>query len=121
MKKCELCINPAMVHCESDQASLCWECDSKVHSANFLVAKHSRTLLCQVCQSPTPWTGSGPRLSQTITVCQSCVETRSEAGNFEGDDSNDGSDDDSTDMDGGDEDDNQSDRDEDDQENQVVP
>jgi hypothetical protein len=58
--------------CESDQASLCWDCDEKVHSANFLVAKHCRTLLCQVCQSPTPWKSSGSKLAPTVSVCESC-------------------------------------------------
>ncbi|KAK1375208.1 B-box domain protein 30 [Heracleum sosnowskyi] len=72
MKKCELCNSIARMFCESDQASLCWSCDAKVHSANFLVAKHSRTLLCQSCQSLTPWTGSGPKLGHTLSVCESC-------------------------------------------------
>ncbi|XWS51988.1 hypothetical protein CRYUN_Cryun11dG0029000 [Craigia yunnanensis] len=56
--KCELCGGLARMHCESDQANLCWDCDVKVHGANFLVAKHSRTLLCHVCQNPTPWLAS---------------------------------------------------------------
>ncbi|KAM0059041.1 putative transcription factor interactor and regulator Znf-B family [Helianthus debilis subsp. tardiflorus] len=47
MKTCELCKSAAKIYCDSDQASLCWTCDNKVHSANFLVARHSRTLLCQ--------------------------------------------------------------------------
>nr|GMC83795.1 zinc finger protein CONSTANS-LIKE 2-like [Ipomoea batatas] len=72
MKKCELCKSAARVFCDSDQANLCWECDARVHSANFLVAKHSRTLLCQACQSQTPWTGSGPKLGPTVSVCQAC-------------------------------------------------
>ncbi|KAM1005013.1 hypothetical protein ACFX2I_005120 [Malus domestica] len=73
MKKCELCDSAAKMYCESDQASLCWDCDVKVHGANFLVAKHSRTLLCQVCQSPTPWIGSGLKLCPTVSVCENCV------------------------------------------------
>ncbi|KAK3032626.1 hypothetical protein RJ639_036586 [Escallonia herrerae] len=58
MKRCELCNSIARMYCESDQASLCWDCDARIHSANFLVAKHLRTLLCHSCQSMTPWTGS---------------------------------------------------------------
>ncbi|KAK3014362.1 hypothetical protein RJ639_009084 [Escallonia herrerae] len=46
MKRCELCNSIARMYCESDQASLCWDCDARIHSANFLVAKHLRTLLC---------------------------------------------------------------------------
>ncbi|MBA0660915.1 hypothetical protein Goklo_012855 [Gossypium klotzschianum] len=73
MKKCELCGRLARMHCESDQANLCWDCDFKVHGANFLVAKHNRTLLCHVCQSPTPWLASGRNLGSAVSVCDSCV------------------------------------------------
>ncbi|KAF3775043.1 B-box zinc finger protein 32 [Nymphaea thermarum] len=73
MKECELCKKPARIHCESDQASLCLACDAKVHSANFLVARHSRTLLCQSCQAPTPWRAAGARLVPVISVCLKCV------------------------------------------------
>lgn len=72
MKGCELCRHPARMYCESDGASLCWDCDAKVHSANFLVAKHSRCLLCHVCQSVTPWIASGTNLGRTISVCVTC-------------------------------------------------
>lgn len=73
MKGCELCEKPARMYCESDQASLCWVCDAKVHSANFLVARHTRSLLCQACQAPTPWRAAGARLGPTVSVCQKCV------------------------------------------------
>ncbi|KAL7000257.1 hypothetical protein U1Q18_001405 [Sarracenia purpurea var. burkii] len=73
MKSCELCKSAARMYCESDQASLCWDCDAKVHSANFLVARHSRSLLCHVCQSPTAWNASGLKLGPTVSVCESCV------------------------------------------------
>ncbi|KAF8024006.1 hypothetical protein BT93_F1263 [Corymbia citriodora subsp. variegata] len=71
-RRCELCDQRATMHCESDQASLCWDCDEKVHGANFLVAKHARALLCHVCQSPTPWKASGPKLGPTVSVCECC-------------------------------------------------
>ncbi|EXB62336.1 Putative zinc finger protein [Morus notabilis] len=73
MKFCELCKGLARTYCESDQASLCWNCDVKVHGANFLVARHSRTVLCHACQSPTPWKASGAELGITVSVCESCV------------------------------------------------
>ncbi|GAB2285314.1 hypothetical protein Dimus_019768 [Dionaea muscipula] len=73
MKCCELCMSPARMYCGSDQASLCWDCDSKIHGANFLVARHSRSLLCHVCQSPTPWSASGANLYPTVSMCQMCV------------------------------------------------
>ncbi|XVF04062.1 hypothetical protein REPUB_Repub05bG0048700 [Reevesia pubescens] len=81
MKKCELCGGLARMHCESDQANLCWDCDIKVHGANFLVAKHSRTLLCHVCQNPTPWLASGHNLSPAVSVCESCVANKNNNNN----------------------------------------
>ncbi|CAL9775814.1 unnamed protein product [Musa acuminata subsp. burmannicoides] len=73
VKQCELCDRPARMHCESDQASLCWECDAKVHGANFLVARHSRCLLCQSCQSPTPWRAEGARPGYATSTCERCA------------------------------------------------
>ncbi|KAI3515358.1 hypothetical protein L1887_14235 [Cichorium endivia] len=74
MKRCELCKSTAKVYCDSDMASLCWSCDAKVHSANFLVARHSRSLLCQICQSPTPWSASGEKIwPTTASICGRCV------------------------------------------------
>ncbi|GAB4859495.1 hypothetical protein Ancab_010962 [Ancistrocladus abbreviatus] len=72
-KSCELCKSPARMYCKSDQASLCWDCDFKVHSANFIVARHSRSLLCQVCQSPSPWSASGAKLGSMVSACERCV------------------------------------------------
>ncbi|KAL3017486.1 hypothetical protein AAZX31_06G281400 [Glycine max] len=107
MNKCELCKVPARIFCESDQASLCWDCDAKVHSANFLVARHARTLLCRTCRSPTPWKASGASLASAVSVCDRCAASEepeeSEAGN---DDEPDTEDDDNDDEDG---------------DNQVVP
>ncbi|TMX01404.1 hypothetical protein EJD97_024582 [Solanum chilense] len=118
MKKCELCSSIARVYCESDQASLCWECDARVHTANFLVAKHSRILLCNSCQSLTPWTGSGSKLGPTVSVCQKCFHRNN----------NDGADQELNDNDDTEEeedDDDEADEDEDDGssdgDNQVVP
>ncbi|KAK8691252.1 hypothetical protein V6N13_074770 [Hibiscus sabdariffa] len=73
MKKCGLCGQLARLQCESDEANLCWDCDFKVHGSNFLVANHTRTLLCHACQNPTPWLASGPNLAPALTVCDSCV------------------------------------------------
>ncbi|XP_060189505.1 zinc finger protein CONSTANS-LIKE 4-like [Lycium barbarum] len=72
MKLCELCKGLARMFCESDNASLCWDCDAKVHSANFLAARHSRSLLCHVCQSPTAWSAAGAKLGKTVSVCDTC-------------------------------------------------
>ncbi|CAN8326100.1 unnamed protein product [Cochlearia groenlandica] len=79
-KKCDLCKGVARMYCESDQASLCFDCDGKVHGANFLVAKHTRCLLCSSCQSLTPWKATGLRLGPTFSVCDSCVALKSAGG-----------------------------------------
>ncbi|CAL1393918.1 unnamed protein product [Linum trigynum] len=73
MKRCELCKSVAKTFCESDQASLCWSCDAKVHGANFLVARHSRALLCHLCQSLTPWQAAGAQLGHTVSFCLRCA------------------------------------------------
>ncbi|TKY48797.1 B-box zinc finger protein 32 [Spatholobus suberectus] len=80
MKNCELCKAPARTFCEPDQASLCWDCDAKVHGANFLVARHTRTLLCHACQSLTPWKASGAALGNTVSLCQRCAGGTTEQG-----------------------------------------
>ncbi|XP_050213000.2 zinc finger protein CONSTANS-like [Mercurialis annua] len=113
MKNCELCNSPAKMHCESDQASLCWVCDAKVHAANFLVAKHSRTLLCHLCQSFTPWTASGPNLRPTVSVCDSCVNRSNRDDNDEEEEEED--------EDSSEESDEDENGDGDNEENQVVP
>ncbi|KAL5731126.1 hypothetical protein ACHQM5_003884 [Ranunculus cassubicifolius] len=130
MKECELCNSPARMFCESDQASLCWECDSKVHSANFLVARHPRNLLCHVCQTATPWQASGSKLGPTVSVCERCMK-RCNDRKQQPEESHGGNDDDEDDDDHGDEDDddgededtidNNDDDDEDDDDIQVVP
>lgn len=84
-KQCELCELPASMHCESDRASLCWECDARVHGANFLVARHSRRLLCRSCQSPTPWRAAGARLGPTFSLCELCLGAGAGAGAGAGD------------------------------------
>ncbi|XP_057965993.1 zinc finger protein CONSTANS-LIKE 2 [Malania oleifera] len=137
MKGCELCRFPARMFCEADQASLCWDCDEKVHRANFLVARHSRCLLCHVCQAPTPWTAAGAKLGPTISVCERCstkwnggLESggRSDEGNDvynDGGEEEDEDEDDDGDGDGGGDDDDGDDCDEEEEdedgENQVVP
>ncbi|KAI3812202.1 hypothetical protein L1987_16909 [Smallanthus sonchifolius] len=122
MKSCELCKSPAKIYCDSDQASLCWTCDRKVHSANFLVARHSRSLLCRVCQSPTPWTASGEKLvPSAISICEKCVVDRTSDGDDGREESHGGNDD--GEYDGDEDGENELDVDDEDDgdENQVVP
>ncbi|KAF3950114.1 hypothetical protein ACB098_06G052900 [Castanea mollissima] len=139
-KGCELCGKAARMYCESDEASLCWDCDEKVHGANFLVARHERTLLCQVCQSLTPWKSSGSKLCPTASVCEACVSNNNSSNECQRgqvaesqesindhDEDEDDDDDDDDDCDSNDEDgDYSSDEDEEyeeeeEGENQVVP
>lgn len=129
MKSCELCKCTARIYCESDQASLCWTCDAKVHSANFLVARHLRSLLCHSCKSPTPWSASGEKLGRTVSLCERCVQGCDKREGEEREESQGGNNDDfesesdyDTDEDG--EDDDRLDGDgeeEEDSGNQVVP
>ncbi|XP_021900920.1 zinc finger protein CONSTANS-LIKE 10-like [Carica papaya] len=113
MRSCELCGRLARAYCESDEASLCWECDEKVHGANFLVARHSRILLCHVCQSLTPWNASGSKLARAISICENCTHeddgVDGEATETENDDDEITTEDDSEQKEG------------EDGENQVVP
>ncbi|KAG7957435.1 hypothetical protein I3843_11G174300 [Carya illinoinensis] len=130
MKGCELCGKPARMYCESDQASLCWDCDGKVHCANFLVARHSRSLLCHVCHSVTPWKAEGPKLTPTVSVCVGCADNNSrsicdaesevEPVNDDEDEDDDDDDDENGDDDGDDSYGEDPDAD-DEGENQVVP
>lgn len=101
MKSCELCKLAARTYCESDQASLCWDCDAKVHGANFLVARHVRCLLCHTCQSLTPWRAAGANLGQTVSVCDCCVNrgVREESEGENGDDDGDDEEEDEADLD----------------------
>ena len=73
-RKCALCGVEAKARCESDKADLCWECDAEVHGANFLVARHTRRLLCRRCHRPTPWRADGPRLGPSVSVCLACFD-----------------------------------------------
>ncbi|KAF5728979.1 hypothetical protein HS088_TW21G01136 [Tripterygium wilfordii] len=75
MSKCKLCDSSAKMYCESYQARLCWDCDAKVHSANFLVAKNPNTLLWHLCHYYTPWVGTGPRRTPIVSLCNSCVNS----------------------------------------------
>ncbi|KAK9285127.1 hypothetical protein L1049_024312 [Liquidambar formosana] len=135
MKKCELCKYPARMYCESDQASLCWDCDAKVHGANFLVARHLRSLLCHACQSPTPWKASGEKLGPTVSVCERCVGSNGGRTGGDGEEESEGGNDDEIDseddLDESDDDDDEEEEEEEEEEevrvddedgdNQVVP
>ncbi|CAI5467160.1 unnamed protein product [Closterium sp. Yama58-4] len=77
-RSCELCTQPAALRCDADSAFLCATCDAAVHSANFIVLRHSRHLLCALCSSPTSWEAPSPfhqpaAVPQTQVMCDSCL------------------------------------------------
>ncbi|CAI5978917.1 unnamed protein product [Closterium sp. NIES-65] len=77
-RSCELCTQPAALRCDADSAFLCATCDAAVHSANFIVLRHSRHLLCALCSSPTSWEAPLPfhqpaAAAQTQVLCDSCL------------------------------------------------
>lgn len=72
LKKCELCPRVAQIHCDADSAHLCSGCDVKVHTANFLVSRHVRVLLCSICQAETTWRACGGRPNKEHHKCKQC-------------------------------------------------
>lgn len=58
-----------MVYCRSDAACLCLSCDRNIHSANALSRRHSRTLVCERCNSQPAVTRC---VEESISLCQSC-------------------------------------------------
>ncbi|KAL9462776.1 hypothetical protein AB3S75_000725 [Citrus x aurantiifolia] len=75
-RACELCSQEAALHCASDEAFLCFDCDDRVHKANFLVARHVRQTLCSQCKSLTGKFISGERSSSSLEpICPSCCSS----------------------------------------------
>ncbi|GJP36767.1 hypothetical protein CLOM_g21240 [Closterium sp. NIES-68] len=77
-RSCELCSQPAALRCDADSAFLCASCDAAVHSANFIVLRHARHLLCALCSAPTSWEAPAPfhhlaGASPSQVVCDSCL------------------------------------------------
>ncbi|KAK1316271.1 hypothetical protein QJS10_CPA05g02409 [Acorus calamus] len=68
---CELCKAEASLYCEPDSAYLCFGCDSRVHGANFLVARHVRRAICRSCASLGRRI-SGPGHRPFSPICRSC-------------------------------------------------
>lgn len=69
-KKCEFCEAPGpIVYCQADAALLCLSCDAKVHSANALFGRHSRTLLCDSCKEKPAYIRC---LDHLMLFCQDC-------------------------------------------------
>uniref|UniRef100_A0A2P2P570 Zinc finger family protein n=1 Tax=Rhizophora mucronata TaxID=61149 RepID=A0A2P2P570_RHIMU len=73
VRVCELCNQEATLYCGSDAAFLCFDCDSNVHNANFIVARHIRRLICPHCMSPTENALSSTRSpSRRRLTCHFC-------------------------------------------------
>lgn len=58
-----------MVYCRSDEAYLCLSCDRNVHSANALSKRHSRTLVCDRCNSQPAVVRC---VDEKLSLCQNC-------------------------------------------------
>ncbi|KAM5579889.1 B-box zinc finger protein 32 [Rosa sericea] len=71
-RMCELCNNHAALYCASDSAFLCFRCDSRVHGANFLVARHVRQPLCSNCKALAGDPISGDGVPNAHRLCSSC-------------------------------------------------
>ncbi|CAK9211704.1 unnamed protein product [Sphagnum troendelagicum] len=69
---CALCGESASLHCERDDAFLCWSCDTSVHSHNSIVIRHTRSVLCSTCNAPTSFTASGRSPSPFTCLCAEC-------------------------------------------------
>ncbi|GMI78614.1 B-box domain protein 32, EMF1-Interacting Protein 6 [Hibiscus trionum] len=76
---CELCKEEASVYCSADSAFLCWDCDHKVHRANFLVSRHVRRILCteckSFCRSDSVW---GFESQSSHHLCKACSSEKPE-------------------------------------------
>ncbi|KAL7000182.1 hypothetical protein U1Q18_001330 [Sarracenia purpurea var. burkii] len=59
----------AVVYCKSDSARLCLRCDGCVHSANYLSRRHSRSLICDKCNSQPSIVRC---VDDKMSLCQSC-------------------------------------------------
>lgn len=69
---CELCGESATLRCNADDADLCWKCDAEVHSANYLMARHMRLVLCSGCKADTECRTSGPSPCPLARSCADC-------------------------------------------------
>ncbi|CAN0839853.1 B-box zinc finger protein 32 [Linum grandiflorum] len=79
VRVCELCSGLPDLYCSSDDAYLCFDCDSRVHATNFLVARHLRLIICRHCRSLTGNSFSGPGShSQSPASCTSCTSSAPE-------------------------------------------
>ncbi|XP_043712120.1 B-box zinc finger protein 32-like [Telopea speciosissima] len=70
---CELCNGEVSLYCSSDSAFLCWDCDARVHEANFLVARHVRRTVCSKCKDFDGNHISGVGFRPVSSICQLCT------------------------------------------------
>ncbi|KAL4182322.1 hypothetical protein AMTRI_Chr12g275380 [Amborella trichopoda] len=76
---CELCNGEAEVYCVPDSAFLCFQCDARVHEANFLVARHLRRLVCYRCRGLDENGVSGTCISPLRWLCDPCSNVEGES------------------------------------------
>lgn len=69
-KVCEYCkVLRPVVYCKADSANLCLPCDVKIHSANALSNRHSRTLVCDLCRCHWAYIKCS---NHQMFMCRSC-------------------------------------------------
>lgn len=69
-KVCEYCkVLRPVVYCKADSANLCLQCDAKIHSANALSNRHSRTLVCELCRCHWAYIQCS---THQMFMCRSC-------------------------------------------------
>lgn len=69
-QRCEFCGETRpVVYCKADAAVLCFACDVRIHAANALFGRHTRTFVCQSC-----WTkpASARCLDHSLALCRGC-------------------------------------------------
>lgn len=57
------------MYCRSDVACLCLSCDRNVHSAKALSKRHTRTLVCERCNSQPAYVRCA---DEKVSLCQNC-------------------------------------------------
>lgn len=62
------------MYCAADNAHICWSCDAKVHGANFLVARHTRSVLCKTCGISTTRRTTGANPTPLTGLCSGCLQ-----------------------------------------------
>ncbi|KDP41828.1 hypothetical protein JCGZ_26846 [Jatropha curcas] len=79
IQTCDFCnLKAAVLFCKADSAKLCLVCDQKVHSANALSLKHTRSLICDNCGDEL---ASIQGVNDNLILCHDCDSASSSVRN----------------------------------------